>query len=87
MESMGAVPVTDFGCPMYEVHKWDGDPKHLELFGCQVCDANYMEWIVDDRDWWRLPRKMRKLRLCTDCFAKAVGLTPARTGRERFPKS
>ena len=82
---LGLVPIMDFGCPMYEQHLWDpADPKPLIVRPCWTCQAKYAEWVVRDSDWLRLPKNLRKHTLCADCFAKAVGLSPGRTARERF---
>jgi len=35
---------------------------------CESCGRWHRVWITDDRIWALLPRRARKLRLCTRCY-------------------
>lgn len=35
---------------------------------CELCGKGHRLWLCDDADWRRLPRRLRKMRLCVPCF-------------------
>ncbi len=39
---------------------------------CAFCDRQYRVWMTDDAIWKMLPRRMRRLTLCTRCFRGAL---------------
>ncbi len=84
LAAIGVDPVADFGVPMYEKRRLTASEAALLkttgekdfIFLCQRCDAKYAEWVVDDRDWLKVPKRWRKRRLCRNCYRTVVGLPP-----------